>query len=65
MHRLWWAPVTGAFVVQAVLEELDLPYERVVVDTGKGEHRSPGFLARKRPCSSQCACQRGSSAAGS
>ena len=46
MHRLWWAPATGAFVVQAVLEELGLGYERVVVDTERGEQRTPAFLAR-------------------
>lgn len=45
MHTLYWSPDTGAFVVQAVLEELGEAYERVIVDTGRGEHRRPGFLA--------------------
>jgi glutathione S-transferase len=45
MHTLYWSPDTGALVVQALLEELDLPYERAVVDTKLGEHRRPEFLA--------------------
>jgi glutathione S-transferase len=45
MHTLYWSRDTGAFVVQAVLEELGEAYERVIVDTGKGEHRRPEFLA--------------------
>lgn len=45
MHKLHWAPDTGAFVVQAVLEELGEAYELVPVDTKQGEHRAPAFLA--------------------
>ena len=45
MHTLYWSADTGAFVVQALLEELGLPYERVVIDTKLGEHRRPEFLA--------------------
>ena len=45
MHTLYWSADTGAFVVQVLLEELGLPYERVVVDTKQGEHRRPEFLA--------------------
>jgi glutathione S-transferase len=44
-HTLYWAPDTGAFVVEAVLEELALPYELVPVDTKRGEHRRPEYLA--------------------
>ena len=44
MHKLYWDPTSGAFAVQAVLEELGLPYERVVVDTKRGQHRAPDFL---------------------
>ncbi len=45
MHTLYWAPESGAFVVQAVLEELALPYRREEVSTERGEHRHPDFLA--------------------
>ena len=45
MHTLYWSADTGAFVVQVLLEELGLPYERVVIDTKLGEHRRPEFLA--------------------
>jgi glutathione S-transferase/GST-like protein len=45
VHTLFWSPDTGAFAVQAVLEELGLPYERVVVDTSRGEHQAPAYLA--------------------
>ena len=44
-YTLYWAPDTGAFVVEAVLEELALPYELVPVDTKRGEHRRPEYLA--------------------
>jgi glutathione S-transferase/GST-like protein len=45
MHTLYWSAESGAFVVQAVLEELGLPYCREIVSTAKGEHRTPAFLA--------------------
>ena len=35
MHTLYWSPDTGAFVVQAVLEELGLPYRRIPVDRAR------------------------------
>lgn len=45
MHTLYWSPDTGAFVVQAVLEELGLPYRLAVTPTGEGAHRRPEYLA--------------------
>ena len=45
MYTLYWSPDTGAFVVQAVLEELGLPYRLEIVSTARGEHHAPGFLA--------------------
>lgn len=45
MHTLYWAPSTGAFAVQVVLEELGLRYRPVLVDTEAGEQRSPDYLA--------------------
>ena len=45
MFTLHWSPDTGAFVVQAVLEELGLPYRMEPTLTGEGAHRRPAFLA--------------------
>jgi glutathione S-transferase len=45
VYTLYWSADTGAFAVQAVLEEADLPYRREVVDTGQGQHRAPEYLA--------------------
>ena len=45
MHTLYWSADSGAFVVQAVLEELGQPYRCQVVNTARGEHRTPEFLA--------------------
>ena len=45
MYELYWSPATGAFVVEAVLEELGLAYERVSTITGQGEHRRPEYVA--------------------
>jgi glutathione S-transferase/GST-like protein len=45
MYELYWSADTGAFAVQAVLEELGQEYERVVVDTREGRHREPGYTA--------------------
>lgn len=45
MYTLYWSADTGAFAVQAVLEELGVLYRREVVDTSIGRHRTPEFLA--------------------
>jgi glutathione S-transferase len=45
MHTLYWSAGTGAFAVQAVLEELGVPYRRQIVDTQQGQHRTPDYLA--------------------
>ena len=45
MYTLYWSADSGAFAVQAVLEELGQPYQREIVATAAGEHRTPGFLA--------------------
>lgn len=45
MYQLYWSPATGAFVVEAVLEELGLPYRRVSTITGQDEHRKPAYVA--------------------
>ena len=45
MYTLYWSADSGAFGVQALLEELGLPYRREVIDTSRGEHRTPAYLA--------------------
>jgi glutathione S-transferase/GST-like protein len=45
MYTLYWSADSGAFAVQAVLEELGQPYRRELVSTARGEHRRSEFLA--------------------
>jgi glutathione S-transferase len=45
VFTLHWSPDTGAFAVQAVLEELGLPYRLEPTLTREGAHRRPEFLA--------------------
>lgn len=45
MYTLYWSADSGAFGVQALLEELGLPYRLEVVDTARGGHRTPEYLA--------------------
>lgn len=44
MIRLHYYPSTAAMVPHIVLEELGVPYERVLVDRTQGAHRAPGYL---------------------
>jgi glutathione S-transferase len=44
MHKLYWSKRSGALAVEAVLEELGLAYERVVVDTAVKAQLQPDFL---------------------
>ena len=43
MYTLYWAADTGAFAVQAVLEELGQPYRREVLVTAEGDHHRPDY----------------------
>ena len=45
MYTLYWAADSGAFAIQALLEELEALYRREVVDTRRGEQRQPDYLA--------------------
>ncbi|MGE3740443.1 MAG: glutathione S-transferase family protein, partial [Geminicoccaceae bacterium] len=45
MYTLYWSADSGAFAIQAVLEELAAPYRREIVDTARGEQRAPDYLA--------------------
>lgn len=44
MIRLHYYPSTAAMVPHILLEEIGLPYERVLVDRSKGEHKRADFL---------------------
>ena len=43
--QLHYYPGTAAMVPHIVLEELGVPYERVLVDRMQGRHKEPAFLA--------------------
>lgn len=44
MLKLHWYPSTAAMVPQIVLEELGVPYERVLVDRSQDHHKAPEYL---------------------
>jgi glutathione S-transferase len=44
MIRLHYYPGTAAMVPHILLEELGLPYERVLVDRAEGAHKRPEYL---------------------
>lgn len=43
MYKLYWAVSTSAFVVEAVLAEAELEYERIVLDRSRHEHHEPWY----------------------
>jgi glutathione S-transferase len=43
--RLYGWPRSSASRVRWALEELEVPYELIVLDRAKGEHRTPAYLA--------------------
>ena len=45
MYKLYWARNTAAFAPEAVLVAAALPYERVPIDLGRAENRTPAYLA--------------------
>ncbi|MEO6853923.1 MAG: glutathione S-transferase family protein, partial [Rhodoferax sp.] len=45
MLQLHYAPSTAAMAPHILLEDIGLPYERVLVDTRTGAHKAPGYLA--------------------
>src|SRR4051794_2182157 len=45
MYTLYWTADSGAFAVQAVLEELVQPYRREILMTAAGDHLRPDYLA--------------------
>lgn len=44
MYKLYWSRRTGAFAPQAMLEEIGAEYEKLVIDTDAGAHRTAEFL---------------------
>jgi glutathione S-transferase len=44
MMQLHYYPSTAAMIPHIVLEELALPYERVLVDRTQGRHKAPEYL---------------------
>ena len=45
MYRLYWRYDSGAYAPNVLLELAGAPFERVHVDSRKGETRAPGYLA--------------------
>lgn len=44
MYKLYWATTTSAFVVEAVLAEAGVDYERIVLDRSKSEQHGAEYL---------------------
>lgn len=44
MYTLFWEKGSGSIVVQALLEEMKVPYARKYVDMAAGEHRQSEYL---------------------
>jgi glutathione S-transferase len=44
MYKLYWDPGSANMAPHAVLEEIGCPYELVLVDLTKGEHKRPDYL---------------------
>lgn len=44
-YRLFWEKMSGAMVIELLLDEIQIPYERVAIDMAAGAHRSPAYLA--------------------
>ncbi len=41
---LYWFPFSGSLAPMAVLEEVEAPYEKKLIDISKGEHRTPEYM---------------------
>jgi glutathione S-transferase len=44
MYTLFWEKGSGSIVVQALLEEMGVTYDKYYVDMEAGEHQQGGFL---------------------
>ena len=45
-YSLYWEAMSGAMVVELLLEEIGADYERIAVDMAAGEHRTEAFRSR-------------------
>ena len=45
MYTLYWSPGAASMAPQCCLEEAGAPYTLKLVDTSKGEHKKPDYLA--------------------
>jgi glutathione S-transferase len=45
MYTLFWSPGSASMAPHCCLEEAGVPYTLKLVDTGKGEHQQPEYLA--------------------
>src|SRR4051812_4125879 len=45
MYTLYWSPGSASMAPHCCLEEAGAAYTLKLVDTGKGEHRAPEYLA--------------------
>jgi glutathione S-transferase len=43
-YVLYWNPFSGSLAPMAVLEEIGIHYEKILIDMDKGEHRSTEYL---------------------
>ncbi|AUH66993.1 glutathione S-transferase family protein [Paracoccus zhejiangensis] len=44
-YRLFWEKMSGAMVIELLLEEMQIPFERVAIDMAAGAHQSAAYLA--------------------
>ncbi len=44
MYRLFWEVLSGAIAPQAMLEEMEIEYEKIPIDMNRGAHLSPEYL---------------------
>ena len=45
MYRLFWEELSGAIAPQAMLEEMEIEYEKIPIDMTRGAHLSPDYLS--------------------
>ena len=45
MYKLYGSPSTAGTAIHWMLLELDVPFEAVLLDFDKGEHKTPDYLA--------------------
>jgi glutathione S-transferase len=46
MYTLFWELISGAMAPQAMMEEMEIAYEKVAIDMTANEHRAQAYLAQ-------------------